>query len=99
MKNLNRISVGGMAVGTTLTLVLSACSPMQKDVTGEYASKPDSLKDCTFSELRNADARVITVVRCPNSQTSTTGHDKHPSSTAVIEDSITVNGVEYTKKQ
>ena len=96
MKNLYKVIAGGITVGTMF--VLSGCSPKYEDVSGRYASKPEALKDCTFSRLLSDEGSSITVVRCPNSDTTTRTSGKSPITTAVIEDTINVNGVEYIKK-
>jgi hypothetical protein len=96
MNKLNKIIAGGLVIGTLF--VLSGCSPKYEDVSGRYASKPEALKDCTFTRLSSNEASNITVVRCPNSDTTTRTSGKSPITTVVIEDTINVNGVEYIKK-
>jgi hypothetical protein len=103
MNKLNKIIASCIAVGTLF--VLASCTAKYEDATGKYPSKPESLKDCIFTELHDVNGNKLTIVRCPNSQTSTIRAGKHPEQAVVIEDtikviedSINVNGVEYIKK-
>lgn len=76
-----------------IVMTLAACTPTATDVSAAYAVKPTELKDCQFFELRNSEGSHITVVRCPNSTTSTTLHTKTPITTIVID------GKEYVEKE
>lgn len=53
-----------------------------KVITGWYVL-PEGLKDCTIYRLEGGP--IITVVRCPNSETSTTTHTKYPTTTILTE--------------
>lgn len=44
---------------------------------------PEGLKDCTIYRMDGGP--TITVVRCPNSETSTTTHEKYPTTTILTE--------------
>lgn len=58
------------ALFVILTAVaLTACSPSYEEK--HYPVLPAELKDCKFYEVSNGGS-TIKVVRCPNSQTSTT---------------------------
>ena len=52
-----------------MAVALAACSPKYEEQ--HYPVLPDDLKDCKFYEISNGGS-TIKVVRCPNSQTSTT---------------------------
>jgi hypothetical protein len=68
-------------------LVLSGCKNSYSDA--NFPVRPPELEDCKFFHLSNSDASHITVVRCPNSTTSTTSGGKHKRTAVVID------GVEY----
>ena len=70
---------------------LASCDNTYRDQTGAYTSKPDYLKDCTITRLSSNNAIDITVVRCPNSMTSTTSkYGKSASKTVAV-----IDGVSY----
>lgn len=71
-----------------IALVLVGCTPSSKDVSRNYAP-PEELKDCSFHRLGNDNGGYITVVRCPNSSTTTKTSGKNARTTVVID------GVEY----
>lgn len=51
-------------------LALAGCESTYEDKTGTYRL-PAELKDCTIFELTNSSDNRISVMRCPNSETST----------------------------
>lgn len=72
-----------------LVITLSACSPSTNEASGKYLI-PQELADCLFLEMYARDmGGKISVVRCPNSNTSTIAGDKAKTTTIVID------GVEY----
>jgi len=71
-------------------IVLAGCDPYSQDVSTRYSVKPAELKDCSFNELGGGGGR-ITVVRCLNSTTTTTMHEKSLKTIVVID------GVEFEK--
>lgn len=73
------------------TIMLGACTPSYKSM--DYPIRPEELKDCGFYGLRNSLGDHITVVRCPNSTTTSRAGGKHDREVVVID------GVEYTKKE
>lgn len=80
-------------VALVTVLLLAGCGPEAKVLT--YPILPAELNDCVFFKLRADSEAPITVVRCPNSTTSTTMKTKTPVTT------IVVDGVEYeaTRKE
>lgn len=71
-------------------LVLTACTPHTEEAAGKF-SVPDDLKDCSIRDMWNTSGNYITVVRCPNSTTTTRTSGKNPRTTVVID------GAEYEK--
>ena len=67
-------------------LAISGCSyeKQSQDISGNFILNND-LKDCKISRLRSENGTFLHVVRCPNSQTTTTTVEKHQVTTAVIE--------------
>lgn len=53
-----------------LTLILTACSKETKNISERY-QLPDELSDCRVYRMRAEGGNVITLVRCPNSSTTT----------------------------
>jgi hypothetical protein len=94
MKKLNKILCGGLVLGTMFALV--GCTPGYTDKSGDYSVLPPTLKDCSITAISSKNGGHLTVVRCPNSQT--TADAGKSGSVTTIEDQITVNGVEYIKK-
>lgn len=56
--------------------MLSGCAPSYSDVKGDFIV-PEELKDCTFTKLETWNATSYLVIRCPNSQVSTTRNGKN----------------------
>jgi hypothetical protein len=54
-----------------LAMSAVACTPNYQDDTGKYSVLPAELKDCKFYYVGGSDGSRITVVRCPNSETTT----------------------------
>lgn len=65
-------------------VLLSACTPSAEDVSRSYAPPPE-LKDCTFHVLRSDSGGRLTVVRCPNSSTTTTTGGKNSRTVSVVD--------------
>lgn len=53
-----------------MAIALVGCEKEQRDVSQKYLLG-DGLSDCNIYELRSESGKLITVVRCPNSSTST----------------------------
>ena len=85
-------------IATTIVIasLLTACNPGYEDKTADYSVIPNELKDCKFYSVFDG-MNSITVVRCPNSQTSTTWLQRSgkvtTSHTAVV-----IDGVAYEPK-
>jgi hypothetical protein len=70
----------------TLTLAtLAACTPESKEITSSFVL-PEGLKDCKAYVLKDGNIKILYVVRCPNSQTSTIKTGKHPVHVSVVEE-------------
>ena len=69
-----------------LVVMCSACSDSYTE--RHFPIKPKELEDCKIYLLTNSGGSHITVVRCPNSTTSTS-HDKNQT-TVVIDGEIYV---------
>lgn len=68
------------------------CMRKQLQVNG-ISCLPNELKDCKFFSITNSQGSYLRVVRCPNSQTSTTSTvSKNNTQTVVI-----IDGVKYEK--
>lgn len=67
-------------------IAISGCSyeKQSQDISGNFILNND-LKDCKINWIRSDRGSSLHVVRCPNSQTTTTTLEKHPVTTAVIE--------------
>lgn len=61
---------------------LAGCQPYAEEVT--YPVMPEGLKDCRTFVISDGSVRVR-VVRCPNSQTSTTRPGKGTTHSTVVE--------------
>lgn len=66
-----------------LSLLFASCGKETREISGNY-SIPKGLSDCEFYSMKN-DMNIITVVRCPNSSTSTTTSGKYSQTSVVIE--------------
>lgn len=53
-----------------LALMLNACSKETKNISERY-QLPEELRDCKVYRMRAEGGNVITLVRCPNSSTTT----------------------------
>lgn len=82
-----------LKVGTIvlLSLVLSACSDSYN--TMDFPVVPEELKDCKFFSVSNSSGSHLKVVRCPNSQTSTTYIEGKVTKTTVVIDGATYEKV------
>lgn len=74
-----------------MILALGGCTNSYSEA--NYPVRPPELSDCKFFDMTNDKGGIITVVRCPNSTTSTTTGGKHKKTTIVID------GVEYETKE
>jgi hypothetical protein len=77
-------------IALAFIMLLTACERKTVDVAGNYAI-PQELSDCIFRRMYSHTASFITVVRCPNSATTTVQSDKAHTTT------IVVDGVTYSK--
>lgn len=79
------------------SVVLVGCTdPGYKNVTSDYASLPEELKDCQFYRV-NDRTSMLRVVRCPNSTTSTTYQSGRQKRTSVVIDGVTYYSEEETR--
>lgn len=70
------------------SMVMVGCENSYRET--QFPVKPKELDDCKFFTLTNEDGLKITVVRCPNSQTSTSYVDEDDShKTTVVQDGNT----------
>lgn len=70
-------------------VMLVACSPSSNEM--HFPVLPEGLKDCRFYKVSDGSTE-IKVVRCPNSQTTTThqvGAKSHTSRSVVVIDGVT----------
>lgn len=67
-----------------IALFLSSYSSETIDVSRKY-DIPKDLNDCSFYLMRNDEGGSITVVRCPNSSTSTKTSGKYPKTVSTVE--------------
>lgn len=66
--------------------MLAACSPSYEQM--HYPVLPEELKDCRFFQITRGAGEYITVVRCPNSSTTTQySSGKTKVQTVVVENS------------
>lgn len=66
--------------------MLAACSPSYEQK--HYPVLPEELKDCRFFQITSGSGAYITVVRCPNSSTTTRySYGKTMAQTVVVENS------------
>lgn len=71
-----------------MSLVLAGCEPSMNT---PVVNIPKELEGCTYHEWNPEGHRLLYVVRCPNSITSTISSGKHQKTV------ITIDGVEYEK--
>jgi hypothetical protein len=74
-------------------LALSGCTNKYSEA--NFPVRPPELSDCKFFKMSNSSGEKITVVRCPNSTTSTTERVGKQDQTTVVTD----GGVEPLKQQ
>lgn len=74
-----------------LLLVITGCSKPVEEWTTKTVSLKDTnnLKDCTFTQL-DIGSRMFYVVRCPNSDTSTTSDGKNPDTVTTVDNATAV---------
>lgn len=73
------------------TVLMVGCEPSNETRTDEF-KLPDYLSDCTITKLVDKNTAIFTVVRCPNSSTSTTYMNGRSSQTSVV-----IDGQKYVK--
>lgn len=69
---------------------LFGCDPSAKSVDKNYSVRPKHLQDCTFDYLMNDSGGGITVVRCPNSTTTSKDSGKGASTVTTIDPSSSI---------
>ncbi len=72
-------------------IVATGCTEGAREV--PFGAMPEGLKDCKIFELQTTSGAQITVVRCPNSATSSTYRSGKSTKRTVI-----VDGGEYEQK-
>ena len=80
MKNLKRSALGL----SFLIALLSGCENSYREA--DFPARPPELQDCKIYYLENETGNEITVVRCPNSDTSTTYKQGKVTDTTVVID-------------
>lgn len=60
---------------------------------------PPELSDCKFYKITRMNESNLNVVRCPNSSTSVNWSVNHGKHGTTHHNTITVDGVEYTRKE
>jgi len=63
-------TIGKIIVMVVLSLALVACEKSAQDTTSKWLM-PEGLNDCKVYYLQNTGGNSITVMRCPNSETTT----------------------------
>ena len=76
----------------TIHILLVGCTPKGYSTDNDYVL-PEGLKDCNTYYLLNSNGVSMNVVRCPNSNVTTSLGGKHPQHTTVID------GVTYVKQE
>lgn len=77
-----------------ISLMLFGCGdPETHEATNRFVL-PEELKDCKVYSLTHNQMNWITVMRCPNSVTSTTYVEGKTTKSSIV-----VDGVEYERKQ
>ena len=66
-------------------LLLTGCRETITSEINDGYRLPTGLKDCTIYRMESARYRDVTVVRCPNSTTTTRTHEKHSQNVTVVE--------------
>lgn len=77
------------------TVALTACAPSYEEK--HYPVLPEELKDCKFYEVSNGGSS-IKIVRCPNSQVSTTW-TQNAGKTSVTRSAVVIDGATYRKEE
>ena len=67
-------------------IMLTGCEPSYENKTQNFTVLPDELKDCKFYNVRSNTGSNLNIVRCPNSQTSTTYSVGKSTATTVVID-------------
>lgn len=97
---MNKTILRGICLGFILTVIV-ACTAKYSDKYSETppVALPPELADCKFFKIERSSAPTLNVVRCPNSSTSVNWVTNHGKSGSKHHTTITVDGVEYVKKQ
>lgn len=80
-----------------LLLALTACETNNRNITNNYAL-PQELSDCSITYLKSATEYDLTVIRCPNSDTTTMNKQSCGKSCIKTLTTTVIDGVEYVKK-
>jgi hypothetical protein len=84
-----------LVLGLLATVMFCGCSNGYQEK--NYPTKPPELSDCKVYYLHNDSGDNITVMRCPNSTTSS-NYTTKAGKTIVHHTEIVVDGVQYAKK-
>ena len=76
------MTYGAQVLFIIMTVLLTACSDSATEL--NFPAMPRELSDCRVYLVTNASGSIITIVRCPNSQT-TTNTDIHQGKTHYID--------------
>ena len=63
-----------------LVLILSGCAKETVSISGNY-DIPKELSDCSIYYMRSDVSRNLTIIRCPNSSTTTSYSEQHRKAT------------------
>ncbi len=72
-------TIGKIIVMAALSLALVACEKSAQDTTNTWIL-PEGLRDCKIYKLDPGIGQPLTVVRCPDSETTTQSGGKHKNS-------------------
>lgn len=78
------------ALWLILVLVLVGCKGENEYTPLHFPTLPPELSDCKFYYVSNENWHRLSIVRCPNSTTSTTYRDNKSQKTVIV-----IDGVEY----
>ena len=78
-----------------VAVALTACAPGYEEK--HYPVLPDELRDCKFYEVSNGSSS-IKIVRCPNSQVSTTWTQQQGKS-SVTRSAVVIDGATYRREE
>lgn len=85
---MNNKSFPLMLIWPSLTIVvlvaITGCDPTHKNISRKY-ELPEPLKNCSVYVMYDTRGRDITVVHCPNSNTTTQTGDKTSKTVTVVD--------------